>query len=524
MVRDNAHLRAGLSAEGVRWAFESVHGANWIPLTWLTYLADQELSGLAPGGVHATNVALHGLSALLLFAAFLRMTGSPLASFFVAGVFALHPIQAETVAWASERKGLVSGMFWMLAVLVHAGGGREARTPARIAASAAIQAIGLLGKGTLVTLPFALLLLDLWPLGRLSRAGRTIDAAALRRAVLEKTPLFAVSALGALATFLAQRAGGAVASVGVLPLGERLANVPVAYVRYVAKIFWPSGFAPFYPHPEHTSLFAVLGAAAAIAGLTALAVAALPRRPHLAVGWLWFLGVLVPMIGIVQVGSQALADRYAYVPIVGLAAAVGCEAAERARGRAALRRALGLAALVVPLALGALAARQAALWRDGRLLFAHALVVTGDGNYVAHQHLGASWLEAGRPERAASELEAALRLRPQSLTLLNNLAWLLATSADAGVRRPDRAIELARRAIDVGGAVPARLDTLAAGYAAAGRLAEAVATEDEAVRLLEGSGADAAGYRERLQSYRAGRPWIEKGREAAPVSPAPQPR
>jgi tetratricopeptide (TPR) repeat protein len=212
------------------------------------------------------------------------------------------------------------------------------------------------------------------------------------------------------------------------------------------------------------------------------------------------------------------------VPIVGLAAAVGCEAADRARGREASWRALGLAALVVPLALGALATRQVALWRDGRVLFTHALAVAGDGNYVAHQHLGASWLEVGRPERAASELEAALRLRPQSVTLLNNLAWLLATSPNAAVRKPDRAIELARRAIDVGGAVPARLDTLAAGYAAAGRLAEAVATQVEGVRLLEASGADAAGYRERLESYRAGRPWIDQGLDAAPASPAPQTR
>jgi tetratricopeptide (TPR) repeat protein len=509
MVRDNLALRAGLSAEGVRWAFGSVHGANWIPLTWLSYLADHEISGLAPGGVHATNVVLHALSALLLFAAFVRMTGAPVPSFFVAGVFALHPIQVETVAWASERKGLLSGVFWMLAVLVHASGGPGPRTRARIAALAAIQALGLLAKGMLVTLPFALLLLDLWPLRRLGRDGRAIDPAALRGAVLEKVPLFLVSALSAVATFFAQRAGGAVAGTGVLPIGERLANVPVAYLRYVGKIFWPSGFAPFYPHPEVTSLAVALGAAAVLAAVVALALASLARRPHLAVGWLWFLGVLVPMIGVVQVGSQALADRYAYVPIVGIAAALAFEAAERARGRTVPARALAVAAVCIPLALGALAARQTALWRDPRLLFDHALRVTGQGNWLAHEQLGAAWLEAGRPDVAIGELEAALRLRPYSDALLNNIAWTLATSPDATVRKPERAIELVQRSIATYGATPATLDTLAAAYASAGRFAEAVTTQLEAVRQLEAAGApDSADYRRRLETYRAGRPWI----------------
>jgi tetratricopeptide (TPR) repeat protein len=516
MVRDNLALRAGLSAEGVRWAFSSVHGANWIPLTWVSYLADQEIAGLAPGGVHATNVVLHALSALLLFAAFVRMTGALAPSFFVAGVFALHPIQVETVAWASERKGLLSGVFWMLAVLVHAGGGGEPRTRARIAALAAIQALGMLAKGMLVTLPFALLLLDLWPLRRLGREGRAIDPAALRAAVVEKAPLFLVSALGAFATFLAQRAGGAVAGVERLGIDERLANVPVAYLRYLGKIFWPSGLAPFYPHPEVTGLAVMLAAAAAVAAITALALAMLPRRPCLATGWLWFLGVLVPMIGVVQVGSQALADRYAYVPIAGLAAAIAFGAADLVRGRRSTGRALAVAAAVVLLALGAAAARQVALWRDGRVLFAHAVRVTGPGNYVAHEHLGAAWLEAGRPDVAIGELEEALRLRPASDALLNNVAWLRATSPDAAVRQPQRAVELARRAIDYHGSTASALDTLAAAYAAAGRFAEAVATQTEAVRQIEAAGApDAASYRERLESYRAGRAWV------APFSPPP---
>jgi tetratricopeptide (TPR) repeat protein len=216
------------------------------------------------------------------------------------------------------------------------------------------------------------------------------------------------------------------------------------------------------------------------------------------------------MIGVVQVGSQALADRYAYVPIAGLAAAVAFGAADLARGRRSVAPALAVAAVVVPLALGAAAARQVALWRDGRVLFAHAVRVTGPGNYIAHEHLAASWLEVGRPDVAIGELEEALRLRPSSDALLNNVAWLRATSPDATVRQPQRAVELARRAIDAHGSTASALDTLAAAYAAAGRFSEAVATQAEAVRQIEAARApDAEGYRKRLESYRAGRAWIE---------------
>jgi tetratricopeptide (TPR) repeat protein len=510
MVRDNAHLRAGLSAAGVRWAFSSVHGANWIPVTWLTYLADFATSGLAPGAVHATNAAFHAASALLLFAALLRMTGAPFAGFFVAGVFALHPIQVETVAWAAERKGLVSGFFWMVAVWVHARGGSGPRSARQRAALAAILALGLLAKGAVVTLPFALLLLDLWPLGRLARDGRRLDAGALRSAIVEKLPLFALAALGCIATFLAQRAGGATASLGSLPLAERIANVPVAYVRYVAKILAPSGLAPFYPHPEAgTSALAALAAAAALLAATALALRALARRPHLAVGWLWFAGVLVPMIGVVQVGSQALADRYAYLPIVGLATAAAFEARARGEGRPRLATALAVAAVAIPLGLGALAARQRALWSDTRTLFEHTLRVTGPANWVAHEQLGAAWLEEGRTALGIAELERALELRPQSTRLANNVAWLLATSPDPLVRRPARAVQLAKRALDAGGATPEAHDTLAAAYAASGRFAEAAAAEREALRLEEAAGGSrAAAFRGRLEDYIAGRPYL----------------
>jgi tetratricopeptide (TPR) repeat protein len=517
MVRDNANLRAGLSREGLRWAFGSVHGANWIPVTWVTYLADQEISGLAPGGVHATNVLLHALSALLLFAAFLRATGAPFAAFFVAGVFALHPIQVETVAWASERKGLAAGVFWMGALLAHVSGGKGPRSAARIAALAALMAAGLLAKGVLVTLPFALLLADLWPLGRLARGDRAVDRAALRSALLEKAPLFALAALGSLATFLAQRAGGATASLERLPLGDRLANVPVAYLRYLGKLVFPSGLAPFYPHPEGgVGAAAALCATAVLLAATALALRAVRARPYVTFGWLWFLGVLVPMIGFVQVGSQALADRYAYLPIVGIAAAVGFACGALARGGPRLAQALGAAAVLVPLALGVLAAEQRALWRDGRTLFVHALRATGPDNWVAHEQLGAAWLEEGRTAEGIAELEQALRLRPRSASLLNNVAWLLATSPDPKVRAPARAVQLARRAQEVAGTSATSLDTLAAAYAAAGRFAEAERTQREALRMAEAEpDAPLAAYRERLARYAVGDAFV-----APPPSPS----
>jgi tetratricopeptide (TPR) repeat protein len=517
-ITANPGVALGWSREGVAWAFTTFQGANWFPLTRLSWMLDHELHGLDPAGFHGTSLALHALSTALLFLALARMSGSPARSAFVAAIFAVHPLHVESVAWASARKDTLSGLFFALALLAYAPAAGRDRPRLRIAAVSVCLTLGLLAKQMLVTLPFVLLLLDDWPLARLRRRDdpERWDPAALRGAVVEKWPLFALVALLSAVAVIAQRSAGSVADLRELPLAARFANIPVAYVGYLAKAFWPAGLAVFYPHPEAgLSAGRVVGCLALLLALTALALRGWRRRPAPAVGWLWYLGTLVPVIGLVQVGSQALADRYTYLPLVGLAIGVGWGAPELAarllpepRRRAALLAAAAIACIAV---LSVATSRQLRHWRDSEALMRHALAVTGD-NAVAHAHLGIALLERGQVEEAIVHWREATRVEPGFLTVTNNLAWLLATHPESRHRDPAAAVELAERAARLAPGNPGVLDTLAAAYASTRRFDDAVRTASLALSLAERSGATgvAAQIRSRLALYRRGTPYIER--------------
>ncbi len=532
----NPHLASGLSAEGLRFALTSFYGANWFPLTWLSHLAEWELHRLDPGRVHLANLALHlGVVALVGLCARALGLGS-WAALFSAGLFGLHPVAVESVAWATERKGLLAAFFTLLAVRIHAGAGRESelpealrrrRTSVRVAATTLAGAAALLAKPVAVTLPGALLLLDAWPLRRLQR--QPLGALA------EKLPLLLLAAGATALTVRAQAGAGTVVPLSALPLDARLANAVASVLLHLRHFLWPSGLAVFYPHPaEGFGAPAAAGALALLAG-TALGVAAARRHPHpfacVLVGWLWYLGTLSPTLGLVQVGSQATADRYAYLPLAGLAVGAGAlcaRAASRLRTRGPARLLPACAALALLVALGVRTREQVALWRDTETLFRHALAVTGP-NAVGLAHLAGALEARGAVEEAIAHYEQACALAPADPVAANNLAWLLATHPDPDRRDPERAEtgrdrgpddarclsdravaiarDAARRARELGRPNPELLDTLAVAYAAAGRTDDAIRTARAAEALFRGRGrlAEAEATAARRRAWAASR-------------------
>jgi tetratricopeptide (TPR) repeat protein len=409
-VTGNAHVRDGLTWENVGWAFRSTEASNWHPLTWLSHMADVQAFGLRPWGHHLTSVLLHALNALLLFAALLRLTGAPWRSLFVAALFGLHPLHVESVAWISERKDVLSTTFWMLVLWAYAERmqrtrSRNAGAPAYYALALVLFALGLMCKPMLVTLPCVLLLLDFWPLGRFT--GTTARSRWL--AVAEKVPFVLLSAAASAVTLFAQRHGGTVASMGEFPWRVRAANALISCCVYLGKAFVPIRLAVFYPFTgEAPPAWETLAAGALLAAISFAALAFARSRPYVLVGWLWFLGTLVPVIGLVQVGGQALADRYTYVPLIGLFIAATWAAADLAQRWNAGARALCGAAAAALAALGILTCVQLGYWRDGATLFRHAAAVT-ENNWVAHANLYATLSKTSSPE-AGAELQETLRI------------------------------------------------------------------------------------------------------------------
>ena len=468
-VTGNEVVQRGLTPGGVVWAFTTHTGGNWHPLTWLSYMADVSLVGLHPGAHHAINVAFHAAAALALLAALARMTGAAWPSALVALLFALHPLHVESVAWVSERKDTLSGLFFMLGLYAYARYA-ERRTRARFAAVALAFACALASKATVVTFPLVLLLLDVWPLGRASRE----RVASL---VAEKLPLFALSLLVGLLAILAQQHAGAVSSTAALPLGVRFAQAMIASVAYVAKAFWPRQLAFFYPYPDTIPLWQAGGAALVLLGTTALALGLVRTRPYLAVGWLWYLVTLAPVSGVVQVGLQAMADRYTYIPLVGLSIAgvFGARAWLSAGPRAARLQA-PLAAAVV-LGCIALTRAQVGTWRDDVALYEHALAVTRE-NYLAHNNLALQLVHRGRIAEAEQHLKEALRIQPRYPDARSNLAGVLVQQG-----RVREAVDELRTAVaNTPRYAPAHRN-LAALLAQSGRDDEAAAHLREAERL-----------------------------------------
>jgi len=412
-IQNVPEVAAGLSSDGWVWAFTSTQGANWFPLTRLSWMLDAELWGISPRAFHSTSLLLHVVASLLLFAAFRRLTGEVGASALLAGIFALHPLHVESVAWAAARKDVLCGVWFAVCLLAHERVARSERPVGWGVLLFVAAGLGLMAKPMLVTLPFVLLLLDIWPLGRLRRHGHW-QRDGIRRAFVEKAPLFGLILVLSGVTLYAQRAGGAVQTLDAYPLWERAANAVDSIWWYVVDAVWPRGLSVFYPHPHRGVPLGRLAAAAAfLLGVSFLAFRQLDRRPYLWVGWAWFIGMLVPVLGLVQVGQAARADRYMYLPLIGLLIPFIWGALEAARGRPRFERALLPLGVIVLFVLGSTTLVQAQVWRSSQTLFRHALQVT-DRNHVAHINFGLALFRDGEPERADRQLSRAISVMPSA--------------------------------------------------------------------------------------------------------------
>ncbi len=416
----NFHVRSGFSRENLVWAFSNVEASNWHPVTWLSHMLDCELFGLDPRGHHLTSIVIHALNAVLVFLLFHRMTGALWRSLLLAALFGLHPFRVESVAWIAERKDVLSALFWLLTLLAYtkyseAARGESPRPKLFYALSLAFFLLGLMSKPMVVTQPFVLLLLDYWPLRRFGQ--KRVPAL-----VLEKVPFFLGAAAASIVTLLVQKNASALA-VG-LPFTARLGNALVSYCRYLGKLFYPSDLAIIYPHPDHWSITLVLLSAVLLLGLSAAAIAFRTTRPYLVVGWFWFLGTLVPVIGLVQVGGQAMADRYTYIPTLGILLLLiwgACDLTDRWRFQKAV---FTVTAMALAIGCAMLARRQIGFWRTDEVLFRHALDIA-ENNYMAHYCLGFTLDEKGDVDGAISEYQKALKAHPAFADAHNGLGYAL---------------------------------------------------------------------------------------------------
>jgi tetratricopeptide (TPR) repeat protein len=506
-VTENHHVQSGLTWDTVAWAFTSYDQANWHPVTWLSHALDWQLFQLDPAGHHGTNVLLHALNVAVLFWILLQATGSAGRSFMVAALFALHPINVESVVWVAERKNLLSMLFFLLALGAYRWYAREPR-PGRYAVVAFFFALGLMAKPQVITLPFVLLLWDYWPLRRMFADGGPVATGteiafpprSFLNLLLEKLPLVALSAISAVVTMNAQRVGGGINPE--LSLAARLANAVVCYARYVGKAVWPTRLAPMYPHPGNSlAKWEVLSALLFLLVVTALVIAA-RRHRYLPVGWLWFLGTLIPMIGLVQVGRQAMADRYAYLPFIGLfimicwgvadcvvassrwlesrrgLTTVGAETDNSRQPISAILLATVCAGVLVALVL--VAHRQIDYWGDNVTLWSHTLQVT-NRNYEAEEDLGEALLEKGEQADALIHFYQATEIDPR-----RTLPHMHIAVYDQEHGKLQEAIEQYRKAISVSqnSSTNARaFSNMGHAYLQLGNMAQASENLQEAVRL-----------------------------------------
>jgi tetratricopeptide (TPR) repeat protein len=477
---ENPHVLQGLTWRGIAWAFTTFRAGNWHPLTWLSHMADVEVLGLAPGRHHLAGAALHAVNAVLLFLLLRRATGATWRSAAVAALFGVHPLRAESVAWASERKDVLSALLLLLSLLAwlrYATSGRRRF----YAASLALLALGLLAKPMLVSAPLLLLLLDFWPLGRMRAGGAGPRAGGLRALVLEKVPFFVLAVASSAVTWGAQAHGEATVALAAIPFPERLANALVTCMQYLADAVWPSGLAFFYPHPAiagpGTPSWQAGLAALALAAATALAIRERVARPYLLWGWLWYLVSLVPVMGLVQVGTQARADRYTYLPLIGVmvAAVWGAgEALGRLRAGRAAAWAAGLAAVG---AFAVLGFRQVGTWRDSQTLHRHALAVT-ERSWNAWLGLGDALLEQGRLEESISANAEALRILPGLPEARNGVGV-----AQGRMGRHEEAMQAFREALRLRPTYADAWYNLGTAYGALGQHGQAAACFAEALRL-----------------------------------------
>lgn len=574
----NTHVLAGLTWKSIAWAFTSPHSATWHPITGLSHMLDIQFFGLNPHEEHAVNLLCHICNAILLFLFLERLTKRIWSSAIVAALFAIHPTHIESVAWISERKDVLSTFFGLLTLLAYANyvsrksEVRNSKSNRKVEGQATkdakhtkgsffyilalgLFALGLMSKPMLVTLPFVMLLLDFWPLRRLQLSTFTFQPAttALHRStaplrlVLEKFPFLALSLISSVITFYVQRSSGAMMSSQGAPFSSRLANALVSYVRYIAKTIWPAKLALPYPLEASWPGYDVAGALLILLAISVLVVLAARRRPYLAVGWCWFLGMLVPVIGLIQVGMQSMADRYTYLPSVGLFIMLVWTLAESRLNAARLRFALGSAAFLIVGAYAITTRAQVNYWRDSITLFTHTIELYPNAD-EARGNLALALSNAGRLEEAVAHFNIVLQsqpddpemnfdiavalnglgkakeairhyrhgllVAPNSPEALNNLAWILATNPNPQLRNGRDAVELAEKACKLSDYKRAMfLGTLAAAYAEASRFPDAISTAEKAITLAESTNQSelATKNRELLELYRAGKPYRETG-------------
>lgn len=489
-VTENHHVQAGLTWEGIIWAFTTTHASNWHPLTWVSHMLDCEIWGLYAGGHHLSNLLFHILNTLLLFVVLERMTGALWRSACVAALFALHPLNVESVAWVAERKNVLSTFFWMITMWAYV---RYIERPgfSRYLSVLLLFALGLMSKPMLVTLPFILLLMDYWPLGRfqMEQSGDAdipqsnkfkstgYQRALVLRLIREKTPLFVLAAVSGVVTFLAQQRGGAMASLDSLPIDVRIANALVSYVSYMGKMIWPQRLAVFYSHDGMLPMWQIAGAVLFLVCVSVLVIRAALRCPYLTGGWLWYVGTLVPVIGLVQVGAQSMADRYAYVPLIGLFIMIVWGVAELTARWSYRRLVLATFTGVVLSTLVVCTLMQVSHWRNCIELFKHTLDVTGD-NYVAHTCVGVALAEQGRLKKAVAHYYEALKIAPDLAITHNDLALALAEQG-----RLEEAVTHFCQAVRIKPDYAEAHNNLGTVLHRLGRLEDAIAHYSEALRI-----------------------------------------
>jgi len=441
-VYQNTNITHGISMGGVRWAFTHLHAQNWHPLTTISHMLDCDFYGLKPAGHHFTNVLLHTVAVLLLFFALWDLTGAFWRSAFVAAVFAIHPLHVESVAWVAERKDVLSAVFFMLTLGAYV---RYVRAPSirRYLMVAVLFALGLMSKPMLVTLPFVLLLLDYWPLNRIKNQRSDVRGQKnLLTLVVEKIPLVCLSAVSSIVTFLAQR--HALGWTEQLPMSLRINNALVTYIAYIWQMLWPVKLAVFYPHPENRlPRWEIIMALTVLIAITAAGIALRKKRPYFITGWLWYLVMLVPVIGIAQVGWQARADRYTYLPQIGLYILVTWAVLDLSAGWRRQPQILGVTAAILLAALSWRAYIQTSYWHDSEMLWTHALAVTPK-NDVAENNLGIVLLGRGRVDEAISRFQTAVDLRPENAPAHDNLAKAFLQKGQA-----PKAMEHYRRLLEI---------------------------------------------------------------------------